>query len=174
MNFFLQQSQRALRAFDLRLSTTKGKNIRLSMQPMALIGVICATDSRQTPKSVAQHVALLVIDSRSCDLISGGPEQRRNFIDAALSRAVPGYARLMSEYRKTLTQRNALLSQIAKGNTTAKHDLTIWTDTLERISLQIRTWRRKALAHSRLHYRVKLNKSCQKKCCVASLPRKHS
>lgn len=45
-------------------------------------------------------------------IIEGEPEERRRYLNLALSQAVPGYALALSEYEKALAQRNALLRQL--------------------------------------------------------------
>ncbi|MGD8633332.1 MAG: DNA replication/repair protein RecF [Anaerolineales bacterium] len=49
---------------------------------------------------------------RDIDVVEGSPSNRRNFIDATLSQADPSYANAMTEYRKVISQRNALLKQL--------------------------------------------------------------
>ena len=48
-------------------------------------------------------------------LIKEGPNHRRNYVDTALCQINPGYAALLSNYRKALMQRNALLKEMAKS-----------------------------------------------------------
>jgi DNA replication and repair protein RecF len=45
-------------------------------------------------------------------IIEGSPDERRRYLNMALSQAVPGYAQNLSEYAQVLTQRNALLKQL--------------------------------------------------------------
>jgi DNA replication and repair protein RecF len=45
-------------------------------------------------------------------IIEGAPEERRRYLNLALSQALPGYGRDLSEYSQLLTQRNALLKQL--------------------------------------------------------------
>ena len=47
-------------------------------------------------------------------IIDGEPEERRRYLNLALSQAAPGYALALSEYEKALAQRNALLRQLAE------------------------------------------------------------
>ncbi|OJX46126.1 MAG: hypothetical protein BGO78_04385 [Chloroflexi bacterium 44-23] len=54
-------------------------------------------------------------------IIEGGPEERRRYLNLALAQIVPGYAQALSEYSQILSQRNALLKQLAEGNS----DLTL-------------------------------------------------
>lgn len=49
---------------------------------------------------------------RDISVVEGSPGNRRNFLDASLSQAIPSYANSLSEYRKVISQRNALLKQL--------------------------------------------------------------
>ena len=46
-------------------------------------------------------------------LVKEGPSMRRKFLDAALCQRKPAYARLLSQYSRTLAQRNTLLKDIS-------------------------------------------------------------
>ncbi len=58
-------------------------------------------------------------------IIEGGPEERRKYLNYALAQVIPGYARTLSEYTQSLTQRNALLKQIAERSSDVSQ-LTYW------------------------------------------------
>lgn len=45
-------------------------------------------------------------------IIEGGPEERRRYLNLALSQTLPGYSQALSEYSQALAQRNALLKQL--------------------------------------------------------------
>jgi DNA replication and repair protein RecF len=47
-------------------------------------------------------------------ILEGGPEERRRFLDNVLSQAYSGYANAINEYATAITQRNALLKQLAE------------------------------------------------------------
>jgi DNA replication and repair protein RecF len=49
-------------------------------------------------------------------LITGAPSSRRRYIDITLCQIDPIYCRTLSNYNKTLEQRNALLRQLAEGS----------------------------------------------------------
>jgi len=62
-------------------------------------------------------------------IIEGSPEDRRRFLNMALSQVVPGYARAMSDYAQVITRRNALLKILAEQRSEADQ-LTYWDDQL--------------------------------------------
>ncbi len=58
-------------------------------------------------------------------IIEGGPEDRRRYLNLALSQVVPGYSQALSEYNQAISQRNALLKQLnERGGDTEQ--LTYW------------------------------------------------
>lgn len=61
-------------------------------------------------------------------ILEGGPEERRRYLNLTLSQIVPGYAQALTEYVQVLSQRNALLKQLAERGGDADQ-LTYW-DTL--------------------------------------------
>ena len=62
-------------------------------------------------------------------LIKSGPEERRNFIDAALCQIKPSYAILLSRYKRMLNERNALLKDIPRHRE-LEDMLDIWDERL--------------------------------------------
>jgi DNA replication and repair protein RecF len=63
-------------------------------------------------------------------MIEEGPEERRRYLNLALSQAVPGYSLTLSEYHQILSQRNALLKQMAERGSSDADQLSYWDDLL--------------------------------------------
>jgi DNA replication and repair protein RecF len=55
------------------------------------------------------HLGSVVFTPDDMRLISGGPQERRRFLDVVLSLNVPGYLASLQRYRQVLTRRNAAL-----------------------------------------------------------------
>jgi len=55
------------------------------------------------------HLAAVVFSPADIDLVSGGPSERRRFVDIVLSLNQPGYLSALQDYRKILVRRNASL-----------------------------------------------------------------
>ena len=55
------------------------------------------------------RLAAVVFSPRDTQLVSGGPKERRRFLDIILSLSQPGYLAAIQDYRKTLHQRNVSL-----------------------------------------------------------------
>ncbi len=75
-------------------------------------------------------------------IIEGAPEERRRYLNLALSQAMPGYARDLTEYSQALQQRNALLKQLSERGGDPDQ-LFYWDDIL--------TSRGASLIHARIH-----------------------
>jgi len=66
-------------------------------------------------------------------VIEGSPEERRRYLNLAISQVFPVYAAYLSEYNQVLTQRNALLKTLSErgGESTGVADqLSYWDDQL--------------------------------------------
>lgn len=64
----------------------------------ALVGKVCA----------------VIFSPEHLQLVKNGPSLRRNFVDGAICQIHPGYAKILSTYRRTLLQRNTLLKDIPR------------------------------------------------------------
>ena len=63
-------------------------------------------------KRLAEHIGLIplvVVSPSDSDLISGGSEERRRFLDIVISQCEPAYINALMRYNKALQQRNAML-----------------------------------------------------------------
>ncbi|MBR6620002.1 MAG: DNA replication/repair protein RecF [Clostridia bacterium] len=64
-------------------------------------------------------------------IVKDGPEERRKFLDIALSQLKPNYAKALLEYNRILSQRNATL-RAARDNSAYLAMLDIWDEELAR------------------------------------------
>ena len=62
-------------------------------------------------------------------IIEGAPEERRRYLNLAMGQVIPDYAAYLSIYAKNLTQRNALLKQLAERGGDAGQ-LTYWDEQI--------------------------------------------
>jgi DNA replication and repair protein RecF len=80
---------------------------------------------------VIGHFNAVIFVAQMTQIIEGGPDHRRRYLNLALAQTVPGYARQLSEYGEALTQRNALLKQLAeRGGETSQLDF--WDEAISR------------------------------------------
>ncbi|MFH2102279.1 MAG: DNA replication/repair protein RecF [Chloroflexota bacterium] len=78
---------------------------------------------------VIGHFNAVLFVPQMIQILDGGPEERRRYLNLALAQTTPGYARLISEYSQALTQRNALLKQLGeRGGDTSQLDY--WDETI--------------------------------------------
>ena len=62
-------------------------------------------------------------------ILENGPDERRRYLNLAISQAVPGYAQALSEYADVVTQRNALLKQLGERGGD-QNQLCYWDELL--------------------------------------------
>jgi DNA replication and repair protein RecF len=80
---------------------------------------------------VIGHFNAVIFVPQMVQIIEGGPDERRRYLNLALAQTVPGYARLLSEYGVALTQRNALLKLLAERSGD-QSQLDFWDETITR------------------------------------------
>jgi DNA replication and repair protein RecF len=85
---------------------------------------------------VIGHFNAVIFVPQMTQIIEGGPEERRRYLNLALAQAVPGYAHLLSEYGQALTQRNALLKLLAERGGD-QSQLDFWDETITRLGATI-------------------------------------
>jgi DNA replication and repair protein RecF len=89
-------------------------------------------------------------------IIEEGPSERRRFLDTLISQVSPQYVAHLSDYGQTLSQRNALLKQLAeRGGDTGQ--LAVWDGMLARHGAAIMRERIRAIREveaeaKRIHY----------------------
>jgi DNA replication and repair protein RecF len=94
---------------------------------------------RNANEVIGQFNAALFIPQMS-QVLEGGPEDRRRYLNLTLAQVIPGYARALGDYQQTLTQRNALLKQLAERSGDASQ-LDFWDDNLAQTGAQLILWR---------------------------------
>jgi DNA replication and repair protein RecF len=61
------------------------------------------------------RLAAVVFSPADVELVSGGPAERRRFLDIVLSLSLPGYLQALQDFRKVLARRNAALKDGQPG-----------------------------------------------------------
>lgn len=59
-------------------------------------------------------IGAVIFSPTDVALVSGGPAERRRYLDIVLSLNVPGYVRTLQRYRHVLRQRNAVLKDVGR------------------------------------------------------------
>lgn len=90
---------------------------------------------RKTSEAVGQFNAVLFLP-QMMGVVEGGPEERRRYLNLALSQVIPHYPAILGEYNKALLQRNALLKQLfeRRGDAT---QLDYWDDQIATYGAQL-------------------------------------
>lgn len=70
---------------------------------------------QKSATAMAGRFCAVVFCPAHLSLLSGGPEERRRFMDTAYCQLRPGYLKVLSEFQRILTQRNTLLKTIRSG-----------------------------------------------------------
>jgi len=68
---------------------------------------------RSAQKALGNFTAVIFLPQMS-KIIDGSPEERRRYLNMALSQGIPGYAQSLSHYLQVVTRRNALLKLLAE------------------------------------------------------------
>jgi DNA replication and repair protein RecF len=79
-------------------------------------------------EAVGQVMAVLFLP-QMVEVIEGSPEERRRFLNLAMSQVIPGTNRTLADYSQTLSQRNALLKQLQEIGGDA-NQLDYWDELL--------------------------------------------
>jgi len=86
-------------------------------------------------EAIGQVMAVLFLP-QMLSIVDGAPEERRRYLNLALSQVLSHYPSALSDYQRVLTQRNALLKQLAeRGGERA--ELAYWNEQLAAAGAQI-------------------------------------
>lgn len=91
---------------------------------------------KRKPSEAMGSFLCVVFSPAHLALVKEGPYERRRFLDIAISQLKPKYAVTLTQYNRTLQQRNALLKNIAV-NPSFYDTLDIWEDKLARYACEI-------------------------------------
>jgi DNA replication and repair protein RecF len=112
---------------------------------------------KQVSDVIGNFNAVIFVPQMS-QIIEGGPDERRRYLNLALAQTVPNYARILSDYHQALTQRNALLKALYERSGDA-NQLQVWDEALVRLGAQIILHRIQAVQEierfaSRIHHEL--------------------
>ena len=87
------------------------------------------------------------------EIIKGGPEERRSFINVAISQCYPSYIKYYSDYKKALENRNCLLKTASKGGYYDRNELSAWSESMAEYASYIYLIRREYIEKITPHAR---------------------
>ncbi len=139
-----------------RSQRTHRLEVRLILEPTGINGQrlrkeVLLDGVKKQASDIMGHFNAVIFIPQMSQIIEGGPEERRRYVNLALSQAVPACAGVLNDYGQALAQRNALLKTL--GESPASRDgargearqLDAWDETLARLGAQIIQWRIEAL-----------------------------
>ena len=97
-------------------------------------------EKNQSVASLAEALPLQVVDPDVHNLVAGGPEGRRRYIDWIAFHVEQGYLEGWRRFRRALKQRNAALRE-----TTARGTLTGWNEELSNLGIAVDATRRRMI-----------------------------
>jgi DNA replication and repair protein RecF len=129
----------------------QSRTIKLNREEESANKVFDINNKNYKRLSLDNTVPVVFFEPNHLQLITRGPEQRRDFLDDLLVRSTPGYKALLSRYKRALTQRNSLLKQ---GPLAGKSQLFAWNIRLSELGSKI--------AEARAALIEKMNKNLSK------------
>jgi DNA replication and repair protein RecF len=135
--------------FDQDFFMIQGKYSRLDSEETIYCGLKRSQKkifkrNQKEYKKLSEHIGLIpviIVTPLDTNLISGGSEDRRRFIDTVISQYDAVYLENLIRYNRALQQRNNLLKQFAGRNTFQSDSLEIWDDQLVKYGQQIHSER---------------------------------
>ncbi|MBN1452234.1 MAG: DNA replication/repair protein RecF [Anaerolineales bacterium] len=140
---------------------------RLILEPTGVNGVRLRKEvlldgvKRSLSDVIGQFNAVVFVPQMS-QILEGGPDERRRYLNLALAQTIPSYMRALSEYNQALSQRNALLKALNENGRNSEQ-LSAWDEALARLGAQIILWRIQALQEierlaARVHHELTRSK----------------
>jgi DNA replication and repair protein RecF len=131
--------------FDQEFFMIQGKYSRLDSEETIYCGLkrnqkkIFKRNQKEY-KKLSEHIGLIpliIVTPSDTNLISGGSEDRRRFVDSVISQYDSVYLENLIRYNRALLQRNNLLKQFAGRNVFQPESLEVWDDQLIKYGEQI-------------------------------------
>ena len=122
---------------------------RLIMEPTGVNGVRLRKEvlldgvKKQLSDVIGQFNAVVFVPQMS-QILEGGPDERRRYLNLTLSQTVLSYVRTLSDYNQALSQRNALLKALGENGGNSEQ-LGVWDEAVARLGAQIILWRIQAV-----------------------------
>jgi DNA replication and repair protein RecF len=146
---------------DYQRGKTKHRlEARLILEPTGVNGQrlrkeILLDGVKRQVNDVIGHFNAVIFVPQMSQIIEGGPEERRRYLNLALAQTIPAYARVLHEYNQAVSQRNALLKTLSEGSGN-KDQLEVWDEASVKFGSQIILWRIQAIQEierfaSRIH-----------------------
>ncbi len=108
------------------------------------------------------NINTVIFTPDDINILKGGPQNRRRFLDIMISQLKPNYMYNLNLYLKTIEQRNIFLRQI-KENNKNEQLLDIWDEKLSEYAINIYNYRKEFIEKiknkiKKIHYEITENK----------------
>lgn len=117
-------------------NTTSGARVR---KEIIIDGV------KRPPSSSIGIFSSILFTPKMFSILETSPDTRRRYLNLTLAQGIPAYAKTLSLYNRTVTQRNALLKRLQEKNGDVS-ELSFWNEQLCDSASKIIHWRHTALA----------------------------
>jgi len=136
---------------------------RLIFEPVGVNGkrlrkeILVDGIKRPASEAIGHFNAVLFVPQMS-QIIEGSPSERRRYLNQTLAQIIPAYARVLGDYKQAVTQRNALLKQLAERGGDPEQ-LAYWDETVTDKGAQLIIWRIQAVQEleklaTRIHHEL--------------------
>ncbi|GAC1412808.1 MAG: DNA replication/repair protein RecF [Candidatus Doudnabacteria bacterium] len=96
---------------------------------------------RKTKKQLESYIAAVIFDPTHVDLLNKAPEERRRYLNVLLSQKSSDYLENLYNYKKIVTQKNQLLSNVRSGKASPS-ELSSWNEQMALFGTEIIETRR--------------------------------
>ena len=96
----------------------------------------------QKLSQLMSYFNVVMFSPSELDIVKGSPSVRRRFMDEAISQLSPKYMSQLSQYYKTLEQKNGLLRQLRIKGASGDAMLSVWNEQLAKTGSEISKRRR--------------------------------
>lgn len=122
---------------------------RLIFEPVGVNGKrlrkeILVDGIKRTASEAVGHFNAVLFVPQMSQIVEGSPSERRRYLNQTLAQIVPTYAQTLSAYKQAVSQRNALLKQLAERGGDPSQ-LAYWDKTVSEKGAQIIIWRIQAI-----------------------------
>ncbi len=115
---------------EFRLLKNGKKSIKINNVPITKLSMLM------------RYLNVVMFSPEDLEIIKGAPQQRRRFLDEAISQIYPAYLKSLISYHKNLAQKNNLLKKLRMNGKTSDDMLAVWNEQLAEDGARIMKYRR--------------------------------
>lgn len=106
----------------------------------------------ETKKELVTGIKPVDFTPEDIEIIRGGPENRRKYLDETVMGLKPAYKEILREYARTLRQRNEAIKMVRKG-LGSREGIRFWNEMLVRYGLEIVRERKEILKRMEMSFK---------------------